>query len=205
MDLYLSPLACSMAARITLYEAGATARFIEAKRTIAGDDFYLINPLGLVPVIRTDDGEALTESAAILQTPNALSEPAWLRGREWRARACTQWLSFISTELQKGLFTALFDAKIPEQAKARALEKGDTRLAFLDGHLRDREFLLDDFSVADAYLFMVLNWSLTTPIDLTRRPANKSYYERLKQPSIARALKKEHKLYAAEQARHKAA
>jgi glutathione S-transferase len=114
-----------------------------------------------------------------------------------------QWLSFISTELHKVLFTPLFDAKMPEQEKARALEKGGARLARLDAHLRDREFLLDDFSVADAYLFTVLNWNLATPVDLSRWPANKSYYERLKQrPSIARALKEEQALYVA---RHKAA
>jgi len=43
MDLYFSPLACSMATRIVLYEAGAEARFIEvdtkAKRTRDGADY----------------------------------------------------------------------------------------------------------------------------------------------------------------------
>ena len=71
MDLYFSPLACSMATRIAIYEAGAEERFVEvdtkAKRTRDGADYWTINPLGLVPVIRTDDGELLTENAAILQ------------------------------------------------------------------------------------------------------------------------------------------
>jgi glutathione S-transferase len=71
MQLYFSPLACSMASRIALYEANAPARFIEVdpktKRTLEGEDFLAINPLGLVPVIRTDEGELLTENAAILQ------------------------------------------------------------------------------------------------------------------------------------------
>jgi glutathione S-transferase len=56
MDVYFSPLACSMASRITLYEAGAPANFIEVdpktKRTLNGDNFFEINPLGLVPTIR---------------------------------------------------------------------------------------------------------------------------------------------------------
>src|SRR5262245_64182730 len=71
MDLYCSPLACSMATRIAFYEAGAAARFVEVdakiKRTRDGADYYSINPLGLVPAIRTDDGEVMTENAAILQ------------------------------------------------------------------------------------------------------------------------------------------
>ena len=68
MDLYFSPLACSMATRIALYEAGAAARFLQVdgktKRVADGSDFLSINPLGLVPALRTDHGEMLTENAA---------------------------------------------------------------------------------------------------------------------------------------------
>jgi glutathione S-transferase len=213
MDLYFSPLACSMASRIVLYEAGAPARFIEVdpktKQTLDGDDFLAVNPLGLVPVIRTDDGAVLTENAAILQyladrLPGAALAPAADAGLA-RSRL-QQWLSFIGTELHKALFVPLFDAKMPEEAKARTLEKGASRLAHLDRYLAGREFLLDGFTVADAYLFTVLNWNIATPVDLRKWPAVQAYYLRLKQrPSIARALAEETKLYIAEQARHKAA
>ena len=70
MDLYFSPLACSMATRIALYEAGADAQYIyrdRNKRLPDGSDFTRINPLGMVPTLRTDEGEVLTENAAILQ------------------------------------------------------------------------------------------------------------------------------------------
>ena len=71
MDLYFSPLAGSLAARIALYEAGADARFIEVdpetKRTSDGSDFAEIYPLGLVPLLRLDDGSLLSENAATLQ------------------------------------------------------------------------------------------------------------------------------------------
>ena len=43
MDLYFSPLACSLASRIALYEAGADAHFIEvdpkSKRTSTATDY----------------------------------------------------------------------------------------------------------------------------------------------------------------------
>jgi glutathione S-transferase len=73
----------------------------------------------------------------------------------------------------------------------------------LDG----RDYLLDRFSVADAYLVTVLNWTtVLPPVDLAKWPAIKAYYERLRQrPSIARAAAEEFKLYQAELARHKAA
>src|SRR5258708_13734840 len=72
MDLYFSPLACSLATRIALYEPGAEANYLEAdpKTKLGqndGSDFFDVNPLGLVPTLLTDDGLALTENAAILQ------------------------------------------------------------------------------------------------------------------------------------------
>ena len=72
MDLYFSPLACSLATRIALYEAGAEANYLEVdpKTKVVqkdGSDFRTVNPLGLVPTLRTDDGTVLTENAAILQ------------------------------------------------------------------------------------------------------------------------------------------
>ena len=72
MQLYFSPLACSLATRISLYEAGAEAGFIEVdpktKRILDdGSDYLKVYPLGLVPAIRMDDGALLTENAAILQ------------------------------------------------------------------------------------------------------------------------------------------
>ena len=211
MDVYFSPLACSMASRIALYEAGAAARFIEvdskSKRTLDGADFYAINPLGLVPAIRSDEGEVLTENAAVLQYiadrfPDAQLAPS---GGMARSRL-HQWLCFIGTELHKALFVPLFDAKMPQEAKMRALEKGGSRLAYLNSHLEGREFLLDRFGVADAYLFTVLNWKIATPVDFEAWPAVGAYYARLKQrPSIARALAEEHALYGEEVKRHKAA
>jgi glutathione S-transferase len=211
MDLYFSPLACSMGTRIAFYEAGAAARFVEVdpktKRTRDGSDYHAINPLGLVPAIRTDDGEVMSENAAILQYvadrfPGADLAPSSGMGRS----RLQQWLCFIGTELHKGLFMPLLDAKAPEAGKTYTREKGESRLAYLDRYLAGRDYLLDRFSVADAYLFTVLNWSTATGIDLARWPAVKDYYARMRQrPSIAKALAEERALYAEQQARHKAA
>ena len=72
MDLFFSPLACSMSGRIALAEAGATVNLIEVdpitKRVLAsGEDYQPVNPLGYVPALRLDDGTVLTENSAILQ------------------------------------------------------------------------------------------------------------------------------------------
>ena len=171
MDLYFAPLACSMATRIALYEAGGNANYIARdrnKRLPDGSDFLQINPLGMVPTLRTDDGVVLTENAAILQYvaerfPKAELAPA---GGMERARL-HQWLSFIGTELHKAVFLPLLQRQLPAEAKAYAAGLADARLAIVEKHLTGREFLLDRFSVADAYLYTVLNWSRATSIDLT--------------------------------------
>ncbi|MBV9626683.1 MAG: glutathione S-transferase N-terminal domain-containing protein [Xanthobacteraceae bacterium] len=211
MDLYFSPLACSMATRIAIYEAGGNARFIEvdtkAKRLTDGTDFLAINPLGYVPVIRTDNGELLTENSAILQHVAERFPDAALAPADGIERSRLQaWLSFIGTELHKGLFIPLLDRKAPEAAKQYAISKYGPRLDYLNTYLKGREFLLDRFSVADAYLTTVLNWSRATTIDFEQWPAVKDYFDRMRaRPAIARAFAEEGALFVQEQARHKAA
>ena len=175
-----------------------------------GEDYRAINPLGYVPALRLDDGTVLTENAAILQFiadkfPAAgLAPPA--SDRLGRAKL-RQWLSFIGAELHKGLMTPLLGRETPTEVKAWVAAKYSSRLAYLDDRLKGREFLLDRFSVADAYLATVLSWTQATPeIDLSATPAVKAYLERMRaRPSIAAALAIEVPLFRAEIARKKAA
>ena len=213
MDLYFSPMACSLATRIALYEAGAEATYLEVdpKTKVVlndGSDFRAINPLGLVPTLRTDEGEVLTENAAILQyvadrfpDANLGTGPGMDRSR------LHQWLCFIGTELHKGLFIPVLDKTAPDDMKSHVLKKNLSRLDYLDNYLKGRDTLLGHFSVADAYLVTVINWTIVTPpIELSKWPALKAYHERLRaRPAIARAVAEEFELYKAELARHKAA
>ena len=213
MDLYFSPLACSLATRIALYEAAAEASYLEVdpKTKVVqndGSDFYHVNPLGLVPTLRTDDGLVLTENAAILQyVADRFPQAGIATGPGMERSRLHQWLCFIGTELHKGLFVPVLDRNAPPEVKTYVLGKGLSRLDYLEKYLEGREFLLDHFSVADAYLVTVINWTMATPpIELAKWPVVKAYYERLlARPSIARAIAEEFKLYQAELARQKAA
>lgn len=211
MDLYFSPLAGSLAARIALYEAGAEARFIEVdpktKRTPDSSSFAAIFPLGLVPLLRLDDGSLLSENAAILQyIANRFPESNLAPTDEFARARLQQWLSFIGTELHQRLFCVLLDEAAPEGTRTRTLKKCKSRLAYLNDHLSDREFLLDHFTVADAYLYAVLNWSVGARVSLSRYPAIKEYHRRLRiRPSVTRAYQEELMLYTAKLADHDAA
>ncbi|HEX4971133.1 MAG TPA: glutathione binding-like protein [Steroidobacteraceae bacterium] len=205
MELYFAPLACSLATRIALYEAEAPARYTQAdtrsKKLLDGGDFFAINPMGQVPALRLDDGTILTENTAILQYvadqfPQARLAPT--SGRE-RSRL-QQWLGFIGTELHKAIFIPLLDQKASEEVKAYARDKIGLRMGILQTHLRDREYVLDSFSIADAYLTTILNWATASKVDLQQWPEVHAYYQRmLKRPSIARAAGEEFALYKEEQ------
>lgn len=212
MKLYFAPLACSLATRISLYEAGsaaAGARFTQvdtrAKRLADGSDFYAVNPMGQVPVLRTDEGELLTENSAVLQYvaerfPEAGLVPEGALARA-RLREC---LGFIGTELHKAIFLPLLDPKAPEAVKEYAREKIALRMGILEKHLAGREFLLERFSIADAYLVTVLNWAGATGVSLAQWPTVQAYHQRLlKRPSVARAFSEEVALYQAALARAK--
>lgn len=208
MDFYFAPLACSMATRIALYELNAEVNFIyvdihtdpEARRLADGSDYHHINPMGQVPAVRTDTGELITENPVVLQYvadlhPQGRLAPA--AGMErYRLR---QWLNFISTELHKGTYIPLLNRGNPEGAKEFARRKLSLRMSCLAGHLQGREFMLEDFSIADCYLVTVLNWSAGADIDLATWPVIRDYFRRLRErPSVARAIADEAPLYARE-------
>ncbi|MBI5716528.1 MAG: glutathione S-transferase N-terminal domain-containing protein [Burkholderiales bacterium] len=211
MELYFSPMACSLATRIALYEAGAAARFIEvdsaSKRTRDGADYWQINPMGQVPALRTEDGRLLTENAAVLQHvgeafPAAALLPADAAGRD----ALRQWLGFIGTELHKAVFVPLLDPHAVAEVKAYASEKAALRLSVLERHLEAHDHLVSAFSVADAYLTAVLNWAPYAGVDLAPWPALTNYHRRMtRRPAISRAIGEEFELYKQEQARRKKA
>ncbi|MES1177415.1 MAG: glutathione binding-like protein, partial [Myxococcales bacterium] len=103
------------------------------------------------------------------------------------------------TELHKGIYVTLLDPNASAEIKAYALRHVDARFGWLDAQLQGRTTLLDEFSIADAYLFAVLNWSAVTPVDLERWPAVHAYHEGLRtRPSVARAFAEELELYRRE-------
>ena len=203
MDLYFSPMACSMATRIAAYEAGADINFLKVdtkarpKVVEDGTSFLTLNAMGQVPVLRTDDGELIVENAVILQYLADRFPASGLIPADGPERHKVQsWLSFIGSELHVGAFTALLNPKAPDGAKDFAGERLAERLAHIDANLKGREFLAGKFSVADAYLFVMLTWARYLAIDFAPYPALSAYRERLQtRPSVARAFDEEFTLF----------
>ncbi len=200
MRLYYKPGACSLAARIVLKELGETFESVRvdtaAGLTEHGSDYRTINPKGYVPALELEPGVVLTENPAILQYLADLHPEAGLAPAPAtlsRARL-QEWMNFTSSELHKA-FGPYFSARAPEgEAKTRAdatlaRRLDNVELEFADG----REYALGGhFSVADAYLFVVLSWTAHIGMDLAAWPALAAYVERISQrPAVRAALAEE--------------
>ncbi|HEU4405395.1 MAG TPA: glutathione S-transferase N-terminal domain-containing protein [Polyangiaceae bacterium] len=199
MDLYFAPLSCSLATRIALYESGQSAGFHEVelgtKRLKEGGDYLAINPKGQVPALRTGDGRLLTEGPAVLQyvadrAPGAGLAPAAGDPARYELQL---WLNYIATEVHKAVFYFLFNPASPPEVKAFVRDAIlPSRYDHLSRHLESREFLLDRFTVADAYLVTSLTWAAPGGVDLGRWPVLAAYHKRLLgRPAVARALGEE--------------
>jgi glutathione S-transferase len=123
MKLYFSPLACSLATRIALYEAGAEAHYVQVdRRTRSTASYRRVHPLGLVPALELEGGEILTENAAILQFVAGRYPAARLAPEDpWERARLQQWLSFIGTELHKVVYLPLLDRTRPAEARTQGL------------------------------------------------------------------------------------
>jgi glutathione S-transferase len=209
MDLYFSPLSCSLATRIALYEAALDAETVfhnvalATKRYDDGADYWKITAKGQVPALVTREGTLLTENAAVLQyvadlVPAAqLAPPATAHARY----ELQQWLSFVGSELHKQVFAVVFSPLTPAEAKVYVLGTVlPARLEYLATQLADRRFLVGDtFTVADAYLMTTLIWCRAPQVnvDLARWPSIADYLKRmLARPQAQRALSEERTLAA---------
>ena len=198
MDLYYSPGACSLAPHIVAHEAGLALNPVRvdlrAKKMADGGDFLAVNSKGYVPALRTDGGVVLTEVAAILQYLGDLKGDGPLMPPAGTAARLKQqeWLSFISTEVHKNIGAFFNPAMTPDWRKGveGILAR---RLGWLNSALAHQPYLMGEaFSAADAYLFVVLNWTKLVGYDLDQFPHLAAFRQRIAgRPAVQAALKAE--------------
>ena len=197
MKLYFSPGACSLSPHIVLREAGLAFEPVQADlkshQLKTGGDYYAINPKGQVPVLELDDGMRLTEGPAIVQyiadqVPEKKLAPAAGTMERYRLQ---EWLNFITSELHKGI--GFIFSPAADDAKAMMRTRASAKLKWVDEQLEGRDYLMGkDFSVADAYLFTVTNWTGNTGIDISGLKNLKGFMARMAaRPAVQEAMKAE--------------
>jgi glutathione S-transferase len=103
-----------------------------------------------------------------------------------------EWLTFIGTELHKS-YSPLFNPASSEELKTNARNMLTKRIAYVETQLTSKAYLVgDQFTVADAYLFVVLGWSGHVGFDLSPYPNIQQYLGKIGvRPGVQAALKAE--------------
>ena len=195
MKLYYSPGACSLSPHIVARELGIAVELKKVntkdKTFEGGGDYWKVNARGYVPALELDNGQVLTEGPAIVQyladqKPDAGLAPKNGTIERYRLQ---EWLNFLTSEVHKQ-FSPLFKPNTPEDYKPIAKQNIATRFDWLDKQLAGKDYLMGkQFTVADAYLFVLLNWTRPTQIDLSKWPNLAAYQKRVgARPKVKEAL-----------------
>jgi glutathione S-transferase len=188
--LYTMPGTCSLSPNIAVAWLDApveihTMAYGDHKK----DDYLAINTKGKVPAIRFEDGDVLTEAAAIL---------AWLgatHGGEGYARDTVlgrkeaEALSYMTSEVHATYGGHFAPKSLAETAAAQDEVKRRTYEALaghyerMDGILKGDggEWYLGRRSFADTFLYVLERWIEQTPLSIDDYPALKAHRARMEQ------------------------
>lgn len=198
MKLYYSPSACSLSPHIVSNELGLPVELVKvdvvAKRTEHGEDYLAINPKGLVPTLRLDDGSVLTEGPAVVQyladlKPDAQLAPAHGSMARYRLQ---EMLGCINSELHQS-YMPLFNPSCSDEVRGARMAYLKKHYGLLEAALGRTPFLLGErFTVADAYLFVVTRWADFVKLDLSAFPNVLAFQARIgARPAVQAALHRE--------------
>ncbi|HEV7234071.1 MAG TPA: glutathione binding-like protein [Sphingorhabdus sp.] len=178
MKLYYLPGACSMASHIVMNEIGKSVTLVkvdlQSQTTDEGEDYRKVSPNGYVPALQLADGNILTENIALLTylaEGHDAGELALPDGRLAKAKVLSL-LSFLTSELHKSYSPFFQQSPLEGAEKDAAIAKVEKRIAYVDSLLDDgRPYLTgENFSIADAYAFTILNWSGMVGVSLEKWP-----------------------------------
>jgi glutathione S-transferase len=198
MKLYYFTGACSLSPHIVALEAGLPVTMVKVdsktKKTETGADYLAVNSKGAVPALQFDDGRVLTEGPAIVQyladqKPESGLAP---RAGTFERYQLMEILNYLTSEVHK-TFTPLFHPESSADMKEAAVTNLSKKFDWLSGVLAKKPHLMGNtFTVADAYLFTLLNWTGYVKIDLSKWPVLVEFKSRIAhRPKVQEAMKAE--------------
>lgn len=186
--LYTMPGTCSLSPNIAVAWLDAP---VEIHNIAYGDqkkDYYLaINPKGQVPAVRFEDGDVLTEAAAILAWLGATYGSEGFARNARLARKEAEALAFMTSEVHAAYGGHFNTQKFAESAAAKEEVKRKTyeRLAGyyqrMENTLSENggEWYLGQRTFADTFLYVLTRWIENTPLSIDAYPALKAYRGRM--------------------------
>jgi glutathione S-transferase len=196
MKLYYSPGACSLAPHIAMRELGIPVDLMKVDlkaKQYDGGDYKQVNGKGYVPAVETPAG-VLTEAPVILQyladqKPDAGLAPKPGDPARYKLQ---EMLNFITSEMHKGMGN-FFSPAMNDGWRQAVTDRLGVRMDWLAKQLEGKQYIMGDkFTVADAYLFTILNWAAPSKFDMSKWPAIVDYQKRVaSRPKVQEALKAE--------------
>ena len=205
MKLYYSAGSCSTSCHVVLEESGLPYEALcvdwDHPTESHAKEALKLNPLGTLPVLVTDEGKVLSQNVAIQtyvadRAPDRRLLPSV--GTVERAEAMN-WLSFVAADLHKS-FSPLFavDSMTKDKAAQSEVRKWahhgvNEYLNYLNQNLEGKDYLMGkNFTVADAYCFVVVGWSKWLEVSLEPYQNVQAYLARVSQrPAVKKVLKDE--------------
>ena len=188
VELYTLPDTCALAPNIAVAWLDAPVAIRNMER---GDhtkaEYLAINPQGKVPALRFEDGDVLTEEAAILAYLGAgYGGEGHARNRSL-GRKEAEALAFMTSEVhatyQPHFAAATFadDEAAQDRVKAHAYAKLAEHYARMDATLRAAggTWYLGQRSFADAYLYVLTRWIDQTPLSIADHSALRDHRGRM--------------------------
>ena len=185
MKLFFYPGSCSQVPLIVAHELGLPVQLVAVdlakKQTADGRNFLDINPNGYVPALELDNGRVLTEAHVIGQYLTSLKPGNSLmpNGNGFEHFKMLELLNFITSEVHKPM-GSFFNPQLHPETRAATEQLLSRRLNYLVNKLSKHDYLTgDSFTLADAYLFVVLNWANWVKFDLSPFPVLQAFVQRV--------------------------
>jgi glutathione S-transferase len=136
---------------MVLHEKQVDFEVHEVDLSNKSDEFLAVSPTGKVPMVVVD-GDSLYESNVVNQYLDEVTNEPRLMPEDPKRRAYARiWMSFADTDFFPAVFVASVGRErgFSEDQISEAFEKLKTALGKLEGQLKDRDYLADEFSLAD--------------------------------------------------------
>ena len=193
--LYFTPNSSSAATFIAAKFAGVTfeqalvVSLAEHRLVRNGGDYHAINPKGTVPALTLDDGTLIDENVGTLYWV-AVNGSGVLGSSELEAVKVVNALGFLASEVHQA-FNEIFRHMRHSQEVPRDLEKNlENKLLYLETYYLTQEsafMVTDSFSVADAYLYVMLRWLNHLSMDTRRYAKVLTYREKISSLELVQA------------------
>jgi len=199
LTLCYCPGACSLASHIVLEESGEkyTGRKIDlGKGEQRSAEYLKINPHGRVPALGLDNGDFISENAAILPflgkrfklwTDDPVTETKMMSFIGWVSSSVHPAQAHIGRPERYATDPATHD-----NIKATGKKVFQGYLQEIDSMYAGKDYLFDKFSVVDPYAFVLYTWGVRRELPMHEMKNYTAFKDRMvARPAVQRVMEDE--------------